>query len=163
MIKEKELVEFKPVIKYPNAQGLNLDAILKKIRDEAHDNGVSVAFYSDEVKYAGLGAGKESCLVLYHPEHEKDYFKFCIRVRHQGNYAFVTVENFGVSVQIGNLNSKENVSQTLKYGSGSEKVGALIGGGIRTLLKGGANKQKLEEEQMWYAVVSDIFDKLIEI
>ncbi len=163
MIKEKELREYKPVIKYPNAQGLNLDVLLKKIRDEAYNNGVGVAFHSDEVKYAGLGAGKEPCIVLYHPEHEKDYFKFCIRVRHQGNYAFVTVEIFGESVQGGNANSKENMSNTLKYGSGSEKVGALIGGGVRALLKGGANKQKLEAEQMWYAVVSDIFDKLIEI
>ena len=43
----------------------------------------------------------------------------------------------------------------------SEKVGAAIGGGIRNLIVGGANKQKIEEEQMWYAVVSDIFDEVV--
>ena len=31
---------------------------------------------------------------MYHPEHERDYFKFCIRVKRQGTYAFVTINDF---------------------------------------------------------------------
>lgn len=62
---------------------------------------------------------------------------------------------------MGNEGSKENLKNIMKSGSGAEKAGALLGAGLRLMFKGGANKQKLEEEQMWYTVVSDIFDQLL--
>lgn len=77
------------------------------------------------------------------------------------NYAFVTVNDFGTSKLLGNEGSHEFLMDTLKHGSGSEKVGALVGAGIRRMIKGGRNSQKLEEEQNWYSMVSDIFDEII--
>ena len=50
---------------------------------------------------------------------------------------------------------------TLKNGSDAERLGALIGAGIRRVAKGGHNSQKLEEEKNWYSMVSDVFDEII--
>lgn len=162
MIKEKDLREMRPNVRYADGQNITLGTLQTVLQNAANENGIDVAFYTDEVKCGGLiGGSVEPCLVLYHPQHEKDYFKLCIRVKHQGNYAFVSVHDFGVSTQMGNEGSKENLKNIMKSGSGAEKAGALLGAGLRLMFKGGANKQKLEEEQMWYTVVSDIFDQLL--
>lgn len=162
MIKEKDLREMRPNVRYQNGEAITLQTLQNALQDAANAHGIAVAFYADEVKYGGfIGGGTEPCLVLYHPEHEKDYFKVCIRVKKQGNYAFVSVNDFGVSTQLGNAGSKEFLKDTMKNGSGAEKVGALVGAGLRMMFKGGANKQKLEEEQMWYAIVEDMFDEIV--
>ena len=105
--------------------------------------------------------GSEKCLVLYHPDHRRDYWKVCIRIKHHGSYAFVTVNMFGVSTLVGNAEVKQKLKDTMKNADGAEKFGALLGAGIRSLVKGLPNQQKLEEEQMWYSIVSDIFDEVV--
>lgn len=162
MIKEKDLREMRPQVRYKDGTGITLQTVKDAITDACRANGIPVAFTSDEVKYGGLiGGSTEPCLVLYHPEHAKDYFRVCIRVKHQGNYAFVQVNDFGSSTLMGNEGSKEMLKDTFKQGTGAEKVGALIGTGLRFIVKGGTNKQKLEEEQNWYAIISDIFDEIV--
>ena len=162
MIKEKELREFRPTIKYRDGKDITFQTIQVALQGAANENGISVAFHDDEIKFGGFfGGDVEPCLVLYHPEHENDYFKFCIRLQHQGNYAFVTVYDFGSSTQMGNAGSKDYLKDTLKNGDGWEIAGAIIGSGIRLLSKGTANKKKLEEEEMWYSVISDIFEETI--
>ncbi len=162
MIKEKDLREMRPSVRYADGNDITLKTVQDAIQHSAQQHGIPVDFYADEVKYGGLiGGGTEECIVLYHPEHQKDYFKLAIRIKRQGNYAFVTVQDFGTSTLMGNEGSKEHLKETFKHGTGAEKVGALIGSGLRKIVKGGANKQKLEAEQMWYSVVTDIFDEII--
>lgn len=162
MIKEKDLREMRPQVRYKDGQSITLQAVQNAIRDCAQANGIPVAFKADQIKYGGLiGGSVVDCIVLYHPEHEKDYFNLAIQVKHQGNYAFISVNDFGTSKLLGNEGSHEFLMDTLKHGSGSEKVGALVGAGIRRMVKGGRNTQKLEEEQNWYNMVSDIFDEII--
>jgi len=162
MIKEKDLREMRPNVRYQNGESITLQTLQNALQDAANAHGIAVAFYADEVKYGGLiGGGTEPCLVLYHPEHEKDYFKVCIRVKKQGNYAFVSVNDFGQSRQLNNASCQDFRKDVYKNGSMSEKIGAAIGGGIRNLIVGGTNKQKLEEEQMWYAIVGDMFDEIV--
>ncbi len=162
MIKEKDLEELRPVVRYQNGEGITLQSLQTALKDAANSHGIPVAFSMDEVKYGGLiGGSTEQCLVLYHPEHEKNYYKVCCTVKRQGNYAFVSVHTFGKSTNLNNAALKDFRKDIYKNGSMSEKVGAAIGGGIRNLIVGGANKQKIEEEQMWYAVVSDIFDEVV--
>ena len=95
---------------------------------------------------------------MYHPEHERDYFKFCIRVKRQGVYAFVMVNDFGQSKQMNKANTAEFMKQDRKGQSMSYKVGSMIGQGLRTL---GKSSQKLEEENMYYQCVFDIFDEIV--
>lgn len=161
MIKEKELREMRQPVRYKDGQNITLTTLQEALQYKAQENGIPVAFYADQIKSGGmLGGSTEECAVMYHPEHKEDYFKIAIIVKHQGNYAFVTINDFGKSTLLGNEGSKQHLKDTFKQGSGAEKVGALVGAGIRRIAKGGANKQKLEQEQMWYTIVSDIFDEL---
>ena len=162
MIKEKDLREMRPQVRYKDGQGITLQTVQEAVRACARENGIPVAFRPDQIKYGGLiGGSVVDCIVLYHPEHEKDYFSAAIQVKHQGNYTFVTVNDFGTSRLLGNEGCHAYLMEQLKHGSGAEKVGALVGAGLRRLVKGGRDSQKLEEEQNWYSMVSDLFDEII--
>ncbi len=159
MIKANDLREFRPTIRYKDGNGITLQAVQDALKDCAQNIGVPVAFYADQVKSGGLiGKTIEDCVVLYHPEHQNDYFKFCIRVKYEGSYAFISVNDFGQSKQMAKADRAEFAKQDRKGKSMSYKVGSMIGQGIANI---GKNKQKLEEEQMYYQCVFDIFDEII--
>ena len=81
MIKDKDLREFRPTVRYQGGQEITLKTVKEAIADCAAKFGIPVAFSSDQVKSGGLlNSSIEDCIVMYHPEHERDYFKFCIRV-----------------------------------------------------------------------------------
>lgn len=96
--------------------------------------------------------------MLYHPAHQYDYFKICVRVSHQGSYAFVSAMDFGTSKQMNKASQVKACKEDRKGKSMSYKVGSLIGQGIITI---GRNKTKLEEEQNYYACIIDIFDEIV--
>lgn len=159
MIKADELREFRPQVRYQNGEGITLSTVQEAIKDCAMKLGIPVAFRGDQVKSGGLfNSSVEDCVVMYHPEHERDYFKFCIRVKRQGVYAFVMVNDFGQSKQMNKANTAEFMKQDRKGQSMSYKVGSMIGQGLRTL---GKSSQKLEEENMYYQCVFDIFDEIV--
>lgn len=159
MIKADDLREFRPQVRYQNGEGITLGTVKDAIKDCADKMGIPVAFTNDQVKSGGLfNSSVEDCIVMYHPEHERDYFKFCIRVKHQGVYAFVSINDFGQSKQMNKANTAEFMKQDRKGQSMSYKVGSMIGQGLRTL---GSSKQKLEEENMYYQCVFDIFDEIV--
>lgn len=82
MIKADELREFRPVVRYQNGEGITLSTVQEAIKDCAMKMGIPVAFTSDQVKSGGLfNSSVEDCIVMYHPQHERDYFRFCIRVK----------------------------------------------------------------------------------
>ncbi|MCL2353736.1 MAG: hypothetical protein FWC69_03815 [Defluviitaleaceae bacterium] len=162
MIKAKELREMRPQVRYQDGLHITLEVVYASLYEEAHNQGIPAAFYYDKISHNLLGTDVEDCLVLYHPDHLKDYYKVAIRIKHQGNYAFVTVNDFGKSTSMGNEGSKEYLKETFRQkGNTAEKVGAAIGSGLRRLVKGGSNRQKLEEETNWYTMVTDIFDRII--
>jgi hypothetical protein len=159
MIKENVLREFRPQVRYQDGQGITLSSVQEAINDYAMNMGVPVAFRDDKVKSGGLfNSTVDDCVVMFHPEHEWDYFKFCIRVKHQGSYAFVIVNDFGQSKQINKANTAEYMKQDRSGQSMSYKVGSLIGQGLRTLVK---STKKLEEENMYYQCILDIFDDIV--
>jgi hypothetical protein len=166
MIKADELREFRPQVRYQNGEGITLMTVQEAIKDCAMKMGIPVAFRWDQVKSGGLfNSSVEDCLVIYHPEHERDYFKFCIRVRRQGVYAFVDINEFGESKQMNKAYrselAKEGAKGYLKAGDEYEAgkmAGKVIGGLIGSL---GKSKAKLEEEQMYYQCVFDIFDEIV--
>lgn len=167
MLKEKNIVESRPQVRIPNGQNISLNDVRAALQKEADANAVPIAFGSDQIKFGGLiGGSTEDCLVVYHPEHQKDYFNTAVKLKHQGNYAFLSVYDFGTSRLLGNAETSEYTKSKIKEafhgGSVGEAVGAAIGKGIRTLIKGGANKQKMEEEQNWYLMLNDLFDNIFE-
>ena len=100
MIKADELREFRPNVRYQDGTDVTLQSVQFAIQDCAGKMGIPVSFYNDQVKSGGLfNSSVEDCIVLHHPEHLNDYFKFCIRVKHQGTYALVSINDFGQSKQ----------------------------------------------------------------
>lgn len=159
MIKGDDLREFRPVVRYKDGNGITLQTVQDALADCAKGMGIPVAFYSDQVKSGGLfNKSIEDCIVMYHPEHQYDYFKFCIRVQHQGAYAFVSANDFGTSKQMKKAGQAEAYKADRKGKSMSYKVGSLIGQGITSI---GRSKSKLEEEQNYYACVMDMFDEIV--
>ena len=159
MIKADELREFRPVVRYRDGKYITLQTVQDAIQDCAQGMGIPVAFYADQVKSGGMfNKIIEDCIVLYHPEHQHDYFKICVRVSHQGSYAFVSAMDFGNSKQMNKANQVKACKEDRKGKSMSYKVGSLIGQGITTI---GRNKSKLEEEKNYYACIVDIFDEIV--
>lgn len=159
MIKADELREFRPVVRYRDGKNITLQIVQDAIEDCAQGMGIPVAFYADQVKSGGMfNKTVEDCIVLYHPAHQYDYFKICVRVSHQGSYAFVSAMDFGTSKQMNKACQVKACKEDRKGKSMSYKVGSLIGQGIITI---GRNKTKLEEEQNYYACIIDIFDEIV--
>lgn len=160
MIKIDALEEIRPNVRYKGGSGLiTLDAIEERLMLEAQNAGIPLSLKKDQVKSGGLfNSSVEDCLVLYHPSHENDYFKFCVRLQTQGNYAFVSVYSFGQSKQFNKAGLADAYREDRKGKNLSYQVGSLIGQGIRTL---GKNKQKHEEETMYYTCLLDVFDVVI--
>lgn len=188
MIREKDISEFRPQVRFKDGQSINLQTLQSALKECADSNGIPVAFKNDEVKFGGLVGGyTENCIVLYHPEHERDYFNFVITVKRQGNYAFVSVFGGGTSKQMKKDEAAAAAKADLKnagratmhawFGGSSESgaventLRATIGfakttgslakaafGGLRSL---GGGKEKLEAEKNWYTMVSDVFDEIV--
>lgn len=159
MIKDTELREFRPTVRYQGGEGITLQTVQEAIADCAEKFGIPVAFASDQVKSGGLfNSSLEDCIVMYHPEHERDYFKFCIRVRKQGIYAFVSINDFGQSKQMKKANTAEFMKEDRAGKDMSYKIGSLIGQGLRTI---GSSKMKLEQENNYYQCIFDIFDEIV--
>lgn len=159
MIKADYLREFRPTIRYNDGYDITLQIVQEALEDSAQKKGVPVAFYNDQIKSGGLfNSSVEDCIVMYHPEHKNDYFKFCIRVTVQGSYAFISVNDFGQSKQMSKAGYAENYKADRQGKSMSYKIGSMVGQSIMTI---GKSKHKLEEEQMYYECISDIFDEVI--
>jgi len=125
------------------------------MQQEANKHGIPVAFCNDEVKCGKLiGGYKENCLVIYHPVQKEDYYKTAIRIKHQGNYAFIKVHDFGKSKLLGH---KTNVKEFAKTWS----VVDLAVAGVSKFKTLGKDQRDVEEEQNWYAMVSDVLSAIL--
>jgi len=159
MIKIDELREFRPTYQYENGENINLEAVKAALTETAEENGIAIAFYEDQVKSGGIfNRVIEDCLVMYHPEHRYDYFTFCIRVQREGPLTLIAVNDFGSSKQMDKFARAENARLDRQGKDLSYQIGSLIGSGLRNI---GKSKQKLEEEQNYYAAVEYLLDQVI--
>lgn len=169
MIKEDELQDYMPELRIQNGNGITLSVIQKAIQDCADKYGIPVAFCNEQIKAGGLFKSKvDDCIVVYHPEHMKDYFKYVIKITNQGTYAFVSVREYGESKQLNKAYRRELSKQGVKnyikgnpddYNATGKAIGQAIGGFIGSL---GKNKQKLEEEERYYKCLDDIFSEVFQ-
>lgn len=159
MLKADSLREFRPTFRYEDGSDISLESVQTALENAANGMNIPVAFYNEQVKSGGLfNSTVEDCIVMYHPEHRNDYFKFCIRVNYQGNFAFISVNDFGQSKQMNKAGRAEAYRADRQGQSASYKIGSLIGQGLTTL---GKSKQKLEEEQRYYDCIEVILDEII--
>lgn len=142
---EKQLVTpWTGQIRCANGDNINLVTIRGAIQEEANKCGIPVAFSEDLLKVGGLfSSEKESVLIMFNPQHPKDYLRFLIRVQHQGSYAFMQVFNLG-----GSKNFKDaNVAAS---GSTLKKITNAIGG----------HSQKLQQEENYYTILHDCVENI---
>ena len=159
MITAAEGRECRPVVRSRDGSERTVQAVQNALEAAANSIGIPVAFYEDQVKSGGIfNKTIENCIVLYHPEHQYDYFKFCIRIATEGSYAFISCNDFGQSKQMNKADRVEAYKEDRRGKSMSYKVGSIIGQGISSI---GKSKQKLEEEQNYYNCISDILDDVI--
>ena len=152
MIKEKELTTG-GTIRFANGSTVSLQSVKSAISDELDKNGVPAAFKADSVRFGGLlGGSVEDCLVLSHPDHYSDYERYVLRVKKQGNYAFVHVDTTGMSKMGAKIATADAARADRRGKSMSYKVGSMIGAAIAG---SGKNRAKFEEEQNWYSMVND--------
>ena len=62
----------------------------------------------------GLGANVEDCIVLFHPDHKRDYFTFAIRVAHRGSSAIISIDGFGRSKLMKADESRQRMEENAK-------------------------------------------------
>lgn len=173
MLKEKDLREFRPTYRYPNGTGITLQSIQNAIRNKANQYQIPVAFASEKIKSGGmLNSTVEDCLILYHPEHQKDYYNIAISIKRQGTMAFVSANDFGESKNLKKINAKSAAGSALKQGwknagkegnwsPGMSLVSGAIGGAVGALRSLGGSKGKQEEENNYYGALMQILDEVI--
>lgn len=158
MIKGEELRNFMPEIRFENEESLNLGVIQNTIRLAADSLGVPIAFRDEQVKSGGFfDLVLEDCVVMYHPAHENDYFKFCIRVKRQGNFTFVIINDFGRSKQVDKAYAAEDAQKIREGKDLPFQIGSRI---AETLFTLGRNKRKLEDELRYYDFLTEIIHQV---
>lgn len=134
-----------PQVRFPNGNNVNLVTVREAIQNEAEKNGIPVAFREDTLKSGGLfNKQVEDILVMYNPEHEKDYLQFVIRVQHMGSYAFMHVYNMG-----GSKNFRD--SNAAASGSTLKQITGLLGG----------RNAKMQVEEQYYTILADVLENCV--
>lgn len=159
MLKEKNLIEdFRPTTRYADGSEITLEAIEAAISECANEHGIPVAISHDQVALGGIfSMDTDNCLVLYHPDHEKDYFNFCIRLKKQGTYAFVSAQTMGHSKQLKKINQADATDRLAD--SSSSLTASLITKGLNNIGKN-RRESKFAEESMYYSCLADILDEI---
>lgn len=176
MLNEKNLSSLMPTTRIPHAEGITLDGIKSFINRQADEHQIPISVEYDQLKVGNMLTGSvEECLVVSHPEHKKDYFNFCIRLRRQGTIGFLSVDSFGSSKNTKKLNLKGSATGFVKAGwktagqkasAGSSYIGMdIVGGALKGAISGiaglGGSKKKAEEEQLWYGALQQIIADLM--
>lgn len=118
-----------------NGSDISYEVIADLIRKKASYYGISVSFKNEQITsdaISGLLGLKKNCVVLFHPQNEKNYLRYVIQLNHQGTYAFI------------------NVNKTNGFAADSS-----ISAGIE-----GARTLATKNETGWYTIVDDIFEEL---
>ena len=167
MIKESELKEFLPEIQCRGGESITLEEVRQRLGTHAEKHGLKIALSTEQIKTGGmLNSKTDNCLVMYNPEHVKDYFHFCIRIRQKGSCSYILVEQFGQSKQMDKAYRREIAKQGVKdyFRAGAEdyqaigrSIGAAIGGALGSI---GKSKSKLEEEKVYYQMIGELVEEV---
>ena len=134
-------------IRFADAQGVNLLNFQDVLQEECDANGIPVAFHSDILKTGSLlNKQAEDILIIYNPEHPKDYFNFLVRITYQGKYAFLDVFTVGQSKNYSHARPGSNLATSMT----KKLINAASG-----------HKEKLQQEEDYYTILSDCIQRTI--
>ena len=150
MIKAASLTEARSDIFYRQGESITLQTFKESVSEKARELGIPVEFEDDQIKHGGMFSSEtEECIVMFHPGHRNDYFRFCVRLSRQGTYAFVSVSTFGSSSELTYAQLDEMNMNMIKK--------SWIG---RTFFSTPNSKKKLEEERNYYRCIHDILNEI---
>lgn len=90
MIPLNELCEILPVYIYPKGDTVSFSAIQNFVSRVADDFNVPIAFAKDQIVRGILPEFiVEDCIVIYHPKHQKDYFKIVTCINRNNDTAHI--------------------------------------------------------------------------
>lgn len=165
MIKEKDLMPLYNETRFKDGDNVTLERVASAIVSAVEDEGLPIATKVETVKVGNLfSSHEEECICLYHPEHESDYLKTCIRIRRQGKSAYISTYQYGMSVLLGKEAAFERSKEKASTPHASDA--AWLGYGIQSLSKaigGSKRKQALQDETDWYGIVNNAIVELLNI
>lgn len=173
MFKEKDLVQYQNPLRHNDGAAVTLAVIRSLLEEKANEYQIQMEFYMDQIKTGGLlSSGAIDCLVLCHPIHKNNYYKWVIHIKRQGTMAFIYVDTCGTSKNSLKLNMRGGAGNALKDAwKNAGKPGnwspgmTLVGGAGKALLGGlsslGGSKAKAQEEELWYGAVAGIISEVI--
>lgn len=166
MIREKDLfkLDWNDIYTAPDDYTTPQDVLLY-LKEKAAPVGIPVSFSFDQVKIGNvLNSYLQDCLVVYHPEHIKDYCSVVITFRNQGNILLMSFYQLGKSKNNMKLANRSNAKSTLissifekDPSESARQLGAFVVSGIKSI---GGNKRKVQEENDWYSFVYGLLNTL---
>lgn len=179
----KKMVGIREPVRYMDGSEVTYDSIKQRLEEVVEQYGIPVSVETAEMNYGIFGDKGVPCLVVVHPDHRDDYFKFCILKKEIGKTCTVEVNSYGKSTQLKREDYANNTKIFDGRGTAGTASGLLFGGavgagfaigsavtgiagagvkaigkGINALLR---NPNALESEKMWYQTVCSIFDSVI--
>lgn len=152
MIKADSMGEFMETLNI--ASTVTLDQIQEALGAAAQEANLPLGFSADTVTSGGLfNKVTEPCLVLFHPDHQNDYFRIAIRAAQEAGHTFVMSNIFATSKQIKKELGAAASKEDRRGKSMSYKAGSLLVSGVMNM---GRSKQKLEAEQRYYALLEEL-------
>ncbi|MGI6500016.1 MAG: hypothetical protein ACOX1S_03890 [Anaerostipes sp.] len=122
---------------------LDLGVFARNILEVAQRNGINLEIAQDECKVGGgLFTKAEPCVVVYNADHKRDYYSYVFTTSAQGNF------NYLLQYAAGESKNWKNQVLTEKSGFVAKKLF-------------GPNKQKQNEEHMYYQAVQNIFSEAL--
>ena len=155
ILKEKELSEFRTPIHVGDATGLSLEQLKLDLEDCSQEMGIPASFEIGQVKTGNVfNSEQEDCIIMYHPQHEKDYYKFCFRLMWIGKSCKVWFYSFGRSKQLEKMYAYDQAVKGAMDRGASASSARIMG----RLFVHGVKQRKAEEEQMYYDTVNQVID-----
>jgi len=115
MIDASELREIHPIYCYtPKGDTVTFDSIKTLIERIAKVHFVPVAFELSEISSNNSGTVTiEDCLIIYHPKHRNNYINFVIRIRRDGDTAYISKNEYGTSSLLFNSDGLNEEDESL--------------------------------------------------
>lgn len=130
-------------------EAISLKHFKEIILEVGRSIGLPIIIEEDEVKIGtgitSLVSSAEPCIVIYHPEHRKDYYNYIITQTKQGNVTFLTQYLGG--------DSKYYRNTVI-----TEKSRGIVSGIINSVAQ-----KKLQEERMYRDAVNSVIGRALEI
>lgn len=155
MLKEKQLND--DINKFKTSVICTQQEAKTKIEHICAENEVPVSIEFDTLKIGSFLNSRElDCLVISHPEHQRDYYKIVVAL---GGFE-VIMASTGTSKQMKKQALADANKQWRKGRSMSEKVGNVIGSAIWMI---GKSKDKLAQEQAYYNALIEVVGVALEL